>query len=219
MVDAVGAGQEIRESFDIEFAADTVYQGRIGPILTWDTFNLATGTLSDSTLVGFIGDLGVEHAVTGSPCGTNFFRIEAVELDGTTPINIDGAGGNVVITDLFAVSGKVFTGVVPAPLVANRTIYTRQGPGGQVDIFATSAPTAGVTVSGGANLPPGERPLFGDGNGAFFTSIPLADATILPATVNVTANNRTNDPNTQVSLLTDFVSISVAEYDATTSIL
>ncbi len=219
LVSAVGVGQEVRESFDIQFFADTVHQGRIGPILTWDTFNLATGTLTDSPLVGFIGDLGVGHTVTGSPCGTNFFSVKAVALDGTTPINIDGAGGNVVTTDLFAVTGKVFTGVVPAPLVANRTTYTRQNPGGQVDIFATSAPTAGVTVSGTANLPEGERPLLGDGTGTFFTSIPLANASILPATVNVTANNGSNDPNTQISLLTDFVNISVAEYDTATSTL
>ncbi|MDH3258165.1 MAG: hypothetical protein OEM19_01720, partial [Deltaproteobacteria bacterium] len=192
----LGPGQEIRESFDISFVADTVHQGRIGPILRWD-MDLP---VLDANGEEYIGDLAVPHTVTGSPCGTNFFRIEAVELDGITPIDLGSGLGNPVTETLFTVTGKVFTGVAPTPLVANRTTYARQAGGnGQVDVFATSAPTAGVTFSGGLNLPVGERPLIGDGNGAFFTSVTLADASTLPATVSVTANNAGNDQTTLIN--------------------
>jgi hypothetical protein len=227
LVDAVDAGQEVRESFDFEFDANTVHQGHIGPMLRWDTF--PADPLLDINADGvadYLGDGVTDHAVTGSPCGTNYFRIEAVALDGVTPLNIDpddidqDGSTSGVSNHLFTVIGKVFTGVAPAPLVTNRSSYTRQADSnGQVDFFATSAPAAGVTVSGGLNLPPGERPLIGDGNGKFFTSIPLTDASVLPATVNITANNPTNDPNTQITLLTDFVDISLAEYNAATNIL
>jgi hypothetical protein len=51
--------------------------GRLGPFLTWDTFP------SDPTLKPdaagkdtYIGDGATEHAIKGSPFGTNFFRVE-----------------------------------------------------------------------------------------------------------------------------------------------
>ncbi|RMD69765.1 MAG: hypothetical protein D6819_06085, partial [Gammaproteobacteria bacterium] len=160
IVDAVGAGQEIRESFDIEFASSSTHQGRVGPLLVFDP-------LADAPL-GFVGDGVTEHAVTGSPCGTNFFRIEAVGLDGTTPIDLDRGGNNVVENDLFIVTGKLFDGVLPAPLTVNRTTFARTNPG-QVEVFATSASTASVEVQGGPNLN-GPHLLAGDGAGHFFAS-------------------------------------------------
>ena len=114
----------INDSLDIQFFPDQVgYQGRIGPILTWDTFDRATGTLPDAAggpLTGYIGTLnyvnpvtgGTEHAVTGSPCGTNFFRVEGP--------NIGGLGIDFVETALFTVTGKVFTGVAPTPLFVRK---------------------------------------------------------------------------------------------------
>jgi hypothetical protein len=38
-----------------------------------------------------MGDSNVPHAVKGSPCGNNFFRVRTAGLDGTTPIAIDPA--------------------------------------------------------------------------------------------------------------------------------
>src|SRR3954471_20532185 len=69
--------------------------GRYGPFLT-----SAPGAAAPPA--GFIGDAITEVPVTGSPLGTNFFRIEGPGLP---------AGG--AQHDTFALIGKVFTGIVP----------------------------------------------------------------------------------------------------------
>ncbi|MGJ0490379.1 Ig-like domain-containing protein [Methylobacter sp.] len=220
-IETAGA-RAINESFDFSFAANSVHQGRIGPILQWDS----DLPITDAQGAEYIGNPAVLHTVTGSPCGTNFFRIEAVALDGVTPLDIDpgdsdGIGGtSSVQNSLFAVSGKVFTQVEPTALVTSRTTYARQADSaGQVDIFATSDALAGVTVSGGANLPTGENPLIGDGNGLFFTSLLLDNAATLPRVVSVTANSAGKGPTRLLSLLTDKVDITRAEYNLESKIL
>ncbi|MEK6193590.1 MAG: hypothetical protein N2F24_05110, partial [Deltaproteobacteria bacterium] len=204
LIESVGAGFEIRESFDIEFTADAQNQGRIAPFLRWDNSQPAPP-------VGYIGDASTPHTVTGSPLGTNFFQIEGTSLSGA-PISLAADGSNLVATDQFIVMGKVFTGVAPTPLSVDRTSYTRD-INGQVDIFATSAPTATLSVSGGANLPAGELPLTGDGSGKFFTHIPLGDASSLPMIVDVTATNSGNSSTLHKSQLVDIGTITKAEYD------
>jgi hypothetical protein len=211
----------INESFDIEFAANSVHQGRIGPILRWDS----DLPITDGQGGQYIGDPGQLHTVTGSPCGTNFFRIEAVGLDGVTPLNIDpgdsdGIGGtSSVQTSLFSVSGKVFSGDAPVPLVVDRTNYARAVDDvGQVNAFVTSAPTAEVTLRGEPNLPPNDVPLDSNEQGLFFKSIPV-NASVLPDSVEVTARNDGNADATHISLLTDAVNITKAEYNVTTQTL
>ena len=75
----------------------------LGPFLFWDA-DLpirGAGAVNDNF---FIGSPGVGHKVLGSPNGTNFFRI-----DGPPGSNIGGPGIDFLQTDLFTVSGKVFT--------------------------------------------------------------------------------------------------------------
>jgi len=206
-VDRAGKGREINESFDIPLSANTPHQGRVGPFLT-----------STAAPAGFLGDSATETTVTGSPCGTNFFRIEAVGLDGTTPLNLDGAGGNVLQTDLFTVTGQRFAGAINSPLTIKRTTYSRTAAG-QLDIFATSGIGATVTVSGGASLPAGELPLVSDGQGHFSTHIPISNAATLPATVNITSTVVNNAPTTLASPLVDDVTITQASYDLSSSTL
>ena len=64
---------------------------------------------------GFIGDVGVEHSVTGSPFGTNFFRIEGPEgsFTGSPDLCADPTLGDsptattdCIETALFAILGK-----------------------------------------------------------------------------------------------------------------
>ncbi|WP_323958571.1 hypothetical protein GC088_08350 [Arthrobacter sp. JZ12] len=61
-------------------------EGKVGPFLRWDA----------GAPAGSIGDPNVEHTVTGSPTGTNFFSIEGPGIPRTE-------------TDLFAVQGKIAT--------------------------------------------------------------------------------------------------------------
>lgn len=227
----------INDSFDIQFFADQVgYLGRIGPILTWDTFpgdplldqfgppfqfTPPFGVPGPDGVADYIGTLnfvnpatgGPEHLVKGSPCGTNYFRIDGP--------NIGGPGVNFVQTDLFTVTGKLFNGAsLPTPLTINQATYSRS-TGGRVNVFATSTTLADVSFSGGSNLPTGPQPMPGDGSGRFFGSVPLTpDATTLPAEVTVTADNAAVDPDNLptdiVVPLVDLVSVTRADYDFAT---
>jgi hypothetical protein len=66
--------------------------GRLSPWLTWDR------AVAPAPPAGFIGDFRTPHKVTGSPHGTNLFRIEGP--------NAGGPGTAIVETELFNVRGK-----------------------------------------------------------------------------------------------------------------
>lgn len=74
---------------------------QIGPFLFWDSGLPVT----DATGGFYVGDAGTPHKILGSPNGTNFFRV-----DGPPGSNLGGPGIDFIQTDLFTVSGKVFTG-------------------------------------------------------------------------------------------------------------
>jgi hypothetical protein len=68
--------------------------GRLGPYLRWDP------AVAPAAPEGFIGDPNVEHAVVGSPNGTDYFQVSGP----------NGAGNAASArTDLFAVQGKIAT--------------------------------------------------------------------------------------------------------------
>jgi hypothetical protein len=106
-ISAVGAGNEINDSFDVEFAQGsidaagvvteaTANTNCVGPWLTWDTF-ASNDPLLDNTGDGnpdFIGDGATPHLITGSPTGNNLFRIEAFsDAAMSVPINLGGPAG------------------------------------------------------------------------------------------------------------------------------
>lgn len=177
---------------------------RVGPFLTPADPNIVQPP-------GFIADVNVLQTVTGSPFGTNYFRI-----DGPLGSNLDGAGNDFVVTDQFSLSGKIYTGAVPAPLIVQRATYQRTASG-NIDVFATSAPTATLSFSG-TGFPP-ITPMSGDGTGRFFGRLNLADASSLPPFVTVTADNPPNTTVTNNRELVDVVTITKAEYDATAQTL
>ncbi len=177
----------------------------IGPFLTWDPAVLPAAP------VDYIGDPAIDHQVTGSPTGNNFFRIEGP--------NIGGPGVNVVETNLFSVSGKIFGGVVPTQLIVNKATYSRTASGGQVDVFATSLATSALDASGGLNLPAAPTPMVGNAVGTFYVSIPLADASVLPPSITVTADRGLPSQSQVIDNLVDVVSITKAEFNSATSTL
>jgi hypothetical protein len=75
--------------------------GRVDPFLTWDP------AFAPAPPLGYVGDPRRPHRVTGSPRGTNFFRIEGP--------NVGGRGDNMIQTSRFAVQGKI-TGAHPTQL-------------------------------------------------------------------------------------------------------
>jgi len=206
----IGPRPEIRETFDIEFNANTIHQGRIGPLL-----------VADNSPVGFLGDGVSETTVTGSPCHTNFLRIEGIDGLGN-PIDLNGlAPGTAAESNLFTVTGKIATRV-PTPLTIQRTSYEREIDGtGQVSAFATSDPAPNTEVEI-QDVPGGVAALTGDATGTFFVrAIATPDANSLPNVVRVTAENaiEDKDPTTIHSLLVDEVIISRADYVPTTQTL
>lgn len=64
--------------------------GKISHFLKWDP------AVAPAAPAGYLGDPSVDHQIIGSPFNTNFFRI-------------NGPGVNNVTTNLFSVSGKLFT--------------------------------------------------------------------------------------------------------------
>ena len=77
-----------------------------GPItssnfLTWDTYTGVPGS-AGAPPAGYVGDNATPHKITGSPTGTNFFKVDGP--------NIGGPGVNTSSTDLFTVLGKVIKG-------------------------------------------------------------------------------------------------------------
>jgi hypothetical protein len=102
---------------------------QLGPFLFWDA-DLPVLGLTPGNF--YIGDGATAHKVLGSPNGTNYFRI-----DGPPGANLDGLGHNFVQTDLFAVSGKVFTAAGnTAPGAVNDAAATLKATPVVIDVLA-----------------------------------------------------------------------------------
>jgi hypothetical protein len=197
-IPTVGAGREIQFTRDIGIGAFTgALKGDIGPFLR-SVNGPYTETNPDTGLPEtFVGDPNLSETVTGSPLGTNFLRVQGPGID--------------VQSNLFAVSGKIYTGALPTPLVVDRATYSRTATLAQVDVFATSAPTALVSFE-----PP--TPAVGMGPadaGRFFGQDAPAS---IPSSVTVTATLNNTNASIQ-SAVTDVVTITKAEYNAGTLII
>jgi len=149
--------------------------------------------------------------VTGSPLGA-----------ARNNITITWPGGSVT-QDQFFIQGKIAP-PPGTPITVTSATYSSSATGGQVSVFATSLPTATLNVSGTV-FP--TTPMLHDAlnPGNFFATIPIAlPATLpgVPALVSVVAAqdaglNPPVPPTTHV--LVDGVTVSVANYNPTSSIL
>jgi hypothetical protein len=223
----VGPGQEVRESFDLEFMPNAVNHGRVGPWLTWDTYPtdefIPDVIVRGASIDAFVGDATTPHRVTGSPCGTNFLQVEAVALDGVTPLaidpnNEDGDGRtDSITTDLFVTSGRTYRKQIDTPLVIDAATYSRDVAGGRVNVFATAPTTAELTYSGSALATTVDQPASGDGSGHFFGSTDGSTALgTEQVTVQVTATNVAQPNNAAITRtfgVTDVVTIVQADYN------
>ena len=195
-VSTVGAGREIQFTRDIGIGGlgdfTGALMGDIGPFLV-----RAAGTITVGTET-FIGDPNVLQAVTGSPFGTNFLRVQGP----------DGSGIDVT-TNQFTVAGKLFTAAtLPTPLVVDRATYDRNAFQTQIDVFALSPPPATVSFTDNASAP---WAMHGDTAGKFYGQA-LDPGGTLTGTITVNAANTGNSPISVANLVTDVVSITRAEF-------
>ena len=181
-----------------------VLGGAIGPYLR---------AVNPPPPAGYIGNPQVDQTVTGSPFGTNFFRIE-----GPPGADLDGAGNNFVQTELFQLCGKHFDGQTPTPMRLDRATYSRNTLGKFIDVYATAVPTATLIVNAGPTIV--DVPMITDGTGNYFARLPVGAETPLPATVAVTGTNPPSSlPTTLTTNLVDAVHVTRALYDATNHVL
>jgi hypothetical protein len=173
---------------------DVVRDGQVAPFLTW----------SGGSPGGHLGDGVTPHAVTGSPFGTNLFRI-----DGPRVGNVGAAAGgpdiDTVETDLFTVQGRLAT---VAGVSVDRAVYTRDAAGGVVvDVFATTE--SGQSIEAGG---PGLDPTRLVADGERYTARAGA-GTAVPARIAVV--NRTDVPPTTVEItpVPDAVTVTGAVHD------
>jgi hypothetical protein len=192
------AGQEVRDSLDIEFAPNaTNQQGRVLPYLIWDP------AIAPAAPAGYIGDPQILHEVVGSPCGNNFFQV-------IPPAGVDiGAGPGAPVTEtLFAVQGKIST--IAGVTVERATFVRGTGGGGKIDVFASSQTGQTIEVSGVGN---NVSTMLEDpaGSGKYYTRMSF-NPNNFPATSEITVTN-TGDGLFVVAPLVDHVRIIRSRYD------
>jgi len=99
----------------------------VGPFVRWDA--------TSAPPAGFIGQPAVDHGITGSPFGNNFFRL--------TGPNVGGPGVNTVQTNLFSITGRLF--VRPATTTSLTSTPNPSTVGQAVTLRATVSPVAPAT--------------------------------------------------------------------------
>ena len=113
--------------------------GAIGPWLTWDT----DLPITDAAGNEYVGDPAIEHTITGSPFGTNVFRV--------TGPNVGGPGVNMIQTELFSIIGVLAGDPTdpppPPPPPAGFELAVTPALAGALNSFtATGGPEGGIVA-------------------------------------------------------------------------
>ena len=166
---AAGVGR-IRYTQDVEPVRGQfggALNSRIGPFLKWDP------AVAPAAPAGYVGDPDVDHAIVGSPYGTNYVRIEgpglaATAADRCSPVPAGANPDDCIVTKLFSLQGKYASN---GGVDVDRVTYSREdADGGTIDVFASSdLDPQSIQVSGDGFDPtrltrrqrplPGPRPL------------------------------------------------------------
>lgn len=159
----------------------------------------------------FLADPLVTTPVTGSPFGTNVFRIEGP--------NIGGPGIDFIETDQFTLMGRIHLAPVPSPVLVTRATYRRNASGAQADVFATATPAIGVpdpvlSVTGVNTL----GTMMTRQGSKYYAQTVLRDAYSIPASLLIT--NSADSPVTFTEAdVVDEVQINSATWDPNTQVL
>lgn len=212
-------GSAINFTEDIGIGALGDFSGalnsRIGPFLTWEPISAAPA--------GYVGDPAVEHPVTGSPFGTNVYRIEGPDgaFAGSSNLCTDITLGasqtsftDCVEKDQFLIMGKVATNAGAGITLA--TYKNRPGSGLEsLNVFAFSQAGEMLRVTGTGLAP---TDMVGDGVGRYFARLDY-DGSVPPPDI-ITVTNLGDDPPFSVdAAVVDVVKIITAEYNVDTRML
>lgn len=190
--------------------------GRIGPYLKCTNAPIVAPRFpGDPNPELYIGDPNVPCAITGSPFGTNFFRVQ-----GPPGADLDGAGNSFIQLNQFSVTGKIRTEPIPSALTVKRATYARDNATTQIDVFAATDPISntGVPSALQASVPgiAAPVPMAIDGAGNGFATIRVSNPFTLPATLTVTntSDNPASLPAPSVtSALVDEVNVKHVDFD------
>ena len=152
----------------------------------------------------FIADPAATTAVTGSPFGTNVFRIEGPD--------IGGPGVNVVETDQFTLMGKVHQAPIPSPVEVTRATYRRDNNSVHADVFATARPSIGAQEPVLSITGTGIRGTLMTKSGSNYYGQPAFLSGSVPASIIITNSADTPTSTTEAALV-DEVHIASATYD------
>lgn len=188
----------------------------------------------------YICDPGRLGPVTGSPLPPFTSTVDGLVRNHNI-FRIEGPNGFVIETYDFALTGRIFTGVIPGRVTVDRANYTHTANSHKVDVYATGLPTTQGRlpatpippaiqptlsyynappvvdpITGALSPPPGEPeiPMFKSGESYWAQSYPPA----IPAMVTLKDANA-RDANGQVvpayfqAVVTDEVKIPEALYD------
>lgn len=176
-----------------------VFSSRVGPFLRWDP------NVAPAAPAGYVGDPNVNHAVVGSPYGTNHFTVQQ---------RVSGEWTTVGTTDQFSLQGRLAT---KAGVDLDAATYTVDGSGqGFAEVYATSEPGQALQVQGDPALGFGTTTMRGSGDGHYYARVPVTGGT--PDQTGVTVVNASDVPATTKTLdLADVISPATAAYDADTN--
>jgi hypothetical protein len=195
------------------------FGSRVGPFLRWAP-NPADPT--DKPPAGYLGDPNNDHKVIGSAFGQNYVRITGTGVgagrtaattcptDPSAPGYWSGSPDDCLMTDLFAVMGKLSTA---GDLEVGRASYSRNANGKTtIDVFGRSKGSQDIVVQDGNRTTDRRFPVtkLTGSQGNYFAHV---SATDLPAEVTVV--NTTDEPDSaKVVKLRDVVTVKNAVYDA-----
>jgi hypothetical protein len=175
---------------------------RLGPFLKWDA------TLPAAP-VGYIGDPGVLHPVTGSPYGTNFVKVEQL-VAGTTD-----TWTTVAQTNLFSLQGRK---AVNAGVNIDAANFTTTTAGtSNLDVYASSDAGQAIQVSANTVLGTPIVPMREQTPGRYYARIAVTGLVpgtpAVPATIEV-VNAGDKPPAKKTATPADQVVITTATYNA-----
>lgn len=208
-----GSGTAVFFTADIplgpEMNFDLALGGALGPFIEWDVLQAGESLTVGGT--SFVGDPNVAHTFTGSPYGTNFFRI-----DGPPGSNLDGQGHDFIQDNFANVLGQIWGSPIAQNLSIDSAYKSRSAVPGtnSIDVWATSGPNQKLILTGTGMpslqlLPDGVVP------GKYHGHIEYPSSQPVPASVSVT-NVSSNPIVSKSAALIDGVEISMATFNTNT---